>query len=361
MKQSKQWIMLVLFLLILATFYFLSNVLTPFLIAALLAYLTDPIVNRLQACKIPRTIAIVLVFLLVLVVITILMVYLVPLFEQQIFAFTLNTLPKMIDWLQNVVLSWMQEKFGISESFNLHQLTQTISSHWQQAGGAAATVLKAISSSSRAVISFVINLLLVPVVLFYLLRDWDSLIEGIHHLLPRRIESIIVKLVKQSDEVLSAFLRGQLMVMIGLGILYSIGLSMVGLNLALLIGILAGLVSIVPYLGLILGFSAAAIAGYLQFASFLPVVYILLVFVAAQGIEAAVLTPWFVGDKIRLHPVAVIFSILAGGELFGFFGILLALPVAAVIMVFIRYFKQRYMESCWYGAQTPEDPTCRNN
>lgn len=357
MNNSRQWIVLSAIAVFIGMVYFLSNILTPFLVAALLAYLTDPIVNQLQAWKIPRTIAIVLVFFLVITILMLLIVYLVPLLEQQFLAFIHNTLPKMIEWIQNRGLPWVQRKLGIEDTLNLSQITSTLTSHWQQAGGAAAKVLKAVSISGKAIVGFIINLFLIPVVMFYLLRDWDRLLDGLHHLLPRRIESTVVMLVKQSDEVLSAFLRGQLMVMIGLATLYTIGLSIVGLNLALLIGIVSGLVSIVPYLGLIVGISAAAIAGYLQFESFIPVIYILLVFVIAQGIEASILTPLFVGDKIGLHPVAVIFAIFAGGDLFGFVGVLLALPVAAVIMVFIRYFKKRYVESQWYG-KTPGDPTC---
>jgi predicted PurR-regulated permease PerM len=361
LTQSKQWVVLGLLMLTLVIIYFLSAVLTPFLVAGLLAYLTDPIVNRLQAWKLPRTIAIIFVFLLVFAVFTLLVLYLVPLLEKQLLAFLHNTLPKIIQWMQEIALPWFYEKFGITEQINLTQMTQAISAHWEKAGGVASVVLNTIFSSGSAIVGLIINLLLIPVVLFYLLRDWDGLLAGVHHLLPRRIEQTTVKLVSQCNEVLSAFLRGQLMVMIGLGTLYSIGLSIVGLNLALLIGIVSGLVSIVPYLGLILGLSAAIIAGYLQFASVMPIIYIGLVFLLAQAIEAAVLTPLFVGEKIGLHPVAVIFAILAGGELFGFVGVLLALPVAAVIMVFIRYFKQCYVESQWYAKATSEDLACHNN
>lgn len=360
LNQSKQWMILGGVIVALVTVYFLSSVLTPFLVAGLLAYLTDPIVNRLQGWKLPRTLAVLVVFLLVFIVLTLLVLYLVPLLEQQVVSFMQNTLPKILAWLQTEALPWLQQKFGFKEQLDFTQLTQALSGHWEQAGGVAAVVFNTISSSGMAIVGFMVNVLLIPVVLFYLLRDWDGLIDGLHHLLPRRIESTTVKLVRQSNEVLSAFLRGQLMVMIGLGTLYSVGLSIVGLNLALLIGIVSGLVSIVPYLGLILGLSTAIIAGYLQFASLLPLLYIVLVFIVAQGIEAAVLTPLFVGDKIGLHPVAVIFAVLAGGELFGFVGVLLALPVAAVIMVFIRYFKQCYVESQWYG-KTQEDPSCQSS
>ena len=155
-------------------------------------------------------------------------------------------------------------------------------------------------------------------------------------------------LTLECDEVLSAFLRGQLIVMILLGCVYAVGLLIVGLDLALLIGFVAGLASIVPYLGFVIGFGAAAIAALYEFQSLTPLIYVGIVFGIGQLLEGMVLTPLLVGDRIGLHPVAVIFAIMAGGQLFGFTGVLLALPLAAVIMVFIRHAHTRYIESDYY-------------
>jgi predicted PurR-regulated permease PerM len=173
-------------------------------------------------------------------------------------------------------------------------------------------------------------------------------LQAIHSLIPRRIEPITVRLLKECNDVLSGFLRGQLLVMIGLGILYSVGLSIAQISWALLIGVIAGILSIVPYLGFIVGIISALIAAFFQFHDWLHLLYVVIVFVIAQSIEGALLTPYLVGDRIHLHPVAVIFAILAGGSLFGFFGILLALPAAAVIMVFVRYLRDRYIQSNLY-------------
>jgi predicted PurR-regulated permease PerM len=166
----------------------------------------------------------------------------------------------------------------------------------------------------------------------------------------------VVRLASASDEVLSAFLRGQLTVMLALGTIYTVGLWIVGLELALLIGMIAGLVSFVPYLGFIVGILAAGIAAVMQFQEVLPLLYVAIVFMVGQSLEGMLLTPLLVGEKIGLHPVAVIFAVLAGAQLFGFFGILLALPVTAVVMVLLRYTHERYVGSTLYAEEEAGAP-----
>jgi predicted PurR-regulated permease PerM len=205
-------------------------------------------------------------------------------------------------------------------------------------------------------LAWLANMLLVPVVTFYMLRDWDILVERIRELIPRRYERTIARLASASDEVLSAFLRGQLTVMLALGTIYTVGLWIVGLELALLIGMIAGLVSFVPYLGFIVGILAAGVAAVMQFQEVLPLLYVAIVFMVGQSIEGMLLTPLLVGEKIGMHPVAVIFAVLAGAQLFGFFGILLALPVAAVVMVLLRYTHERYVGSTLYTEEGVDAP-----
>jgi predicted PurR-regulated permease PerM len=174
-------------------------------------------------------------------------------------------------------------------------------------------------------------------------------VDKIYDLLPRRIAPVTAKLAGEVNAVLSAFLRGQFYVMLALGCIYSVGLWLTGLDLALLIGMLAGLVSFVPYLGAIVGVTAACIASLVQFQEPSHLIYVAIVFLAGQSLEGTVLTPKLVGDKIGLHPVAVIFSVLAGGQLFGFLGILLALPIASIIMVILRHAHDIYRDSAFYG------------
>jgi len=229
-------------------------------------------------------------------------------------------------------------------------LISSLQGHWKEAGGIASTAVNYVTRSGAIVIQFIGSLVLIPVVTFYLLRDWDDLVARVHELLPRKSEPVISMLAKQSDEVLGSFLRGQILVMIALATIYSVGLGIVGLELALLIGLIAGLVSFVPYLGFIVGIMIASIAAIFQFHDFMHIVYVAIVFAIGQMAEGMFLTPHLVGDRIGLHPVAVIFAVLAGGQLFGFVGVLLALPIAAVIAVILRYVHERYIASNMYAG-----------
>ncbi len=327
--------------------YLLTPVWQPFLIAALLAYLGDPLVNSLRHCKLSRTWAASLVFILIMSVVLLLFLFLVPLLGRQV-SLLIDRLPQTILWAQQFVLPWLQQHFGISFSLDIPTLKAELAQHWRQAGSVAAVVWTTLSRSGLVLLEFLTNLILIPMVTFYLLRDWNNVVDGIRRLLPRHIEPVIVKLFSECDEVLGAFLRGQFFVMVGLAIVYSLGLAIVGLDLALLLGVLAGILAVVPYLGLIVGVLAASISAFMQFHDGIHVVYVLIVFGVGHLLESMVLTPWLVGDRIGLHPVAVIFAILAGGHLFGFVGILLALPAAAVIMVLLRHLKQDYLNSGLY-------------
>jgi len=221
----------------------------------------------------------------------------------------------------------------------------------REAGGVVKNIFGYVGKSSGVLFGVLANLFLIPVVTFYMLRDWDKFIEGIHSLLPRQIEPEVSRLASESNQMLSAFLRGQVLVMVSLATIYSVGLWLVGVKFALLIGLIAGIVSFVPYMGLIVGIAIAGIAVLLQFdAPVLPLALVAAVFGVGQVIEGALLTPLLVGDRIGMHPVAVMFSVLAGGQLFGFFGILVALPVAAVLAVIVRDIHKRYMRSHLYDT-----------
>ena len=210
------------------------------------------------------------------------------------------------------------------------------------------------SRSGFAVMAWIANLVLLPILTFYFLRDWDTLVERIAALVPRDHIATVNRLALESNDVLGAFLRGQFLVMLALGAIYAIGLSVVGLKVGLLIGIIAGLISFVPYLGTATGIVLGVIAALVQSSGDWSLVTLVLgVFVAGQMLEGYVLTPRIVGDRIGLHPVAVIFSIMAGGQLFGFLGMLLALPVAAIANVLLRYAHERYKQSPLYAGDRP--------
>jgi predicted PurR-regulated permease PerM len=319
--------------------YLLGPVLTPFAISALVAYLCDPLVDKFEARGLPRTAGVIFVFLAVVLLLGAALLVLVPMLERQITNF-IQRVPTYLDWIQNTALPWIERRTGLNVTeLKSSQFTEMLPQQLQQ-GGIAAMIARGLSTSGLAIWGLVINLITIPVVTFYLLRDWDVLAARIGRVIPRNIKPTLSRLGGESEEVLGAFLRGQLTVMVALGAIYSMGLWAVGIDLALLIGMLAGLISIVPYLGTFVGGAAAIVAALVQYGDSLYVLMVLGVFVTGQMLEGMVLTPWIVGDRIGLHPVAVIFAVLAGGQLFGFLGILLALPVASVAMVVLRYFYQ---------------------
>ena len=346
---------LVLAVIALVAIYYLQSILTQFLVGMVLAYLGDPVVDRLETYKINRTVGVLIVFVVFLVLIVGAALVVVPMLVREV-AGLIHDIPAGIAWLQEKASPWLVATFNIDPfDVSLDNVKERLLGNWQQAGGLAGRVLQEVTASSAALIMALVSIALTPVVAFYLMRDWDEVIEKVHEMIPRTMEETAVSLVRDCDEVLSQFLRGQLLIMLILGCIYAVGLSIVGLNLALLIGLLAGLASIVPYLGFAVGIVAATLAAMFQFHEVLPLVYVLIVFVIGQGIEGMVLTPLLVGDRIGLHPVAVIFAVLAGGHLFGFFGILLALPVAAVVMVFVRHLRSSYLDSHYYHG--PDEKT----
>jgi len=342
------------FILLIILVYLLKPILAPFLMGILFAYLGDPLADKLESLKLSRTMAVVVVFGFFTVMVAIVFAVLIPGIGQQL-AVLSQKIPLILQWLQTTALPWLQQLLDLPEDiFKMETIQAIPQEKWTQTSGVFSKMLSGITSTSMVLLNGLLSMALVPVVTFYLLRDWDVLIGKMHRLLPRNIEPVLVQLTKECDEVISAFLRGQFLVMLCLGGIYTLGLWIVGLELALLIGMLAGLASIVPYLGFAVGIVVASVAAIMQFNEMLPLVYVAIVFGIGQMLEGMVLTPLMVGDRIGLHPVAVIFAIMAGGQLFGFVGILLALPVAAVIAVLLRHLHDRYRESDLYSVTDTE-------
>ncbi|MCI0995147.1 AI-2E family transporter [Pseudomonas corrugata] len=356
MGDTRRWFWLGGIALLFAFIYLLHPILTPFLVALLLAYLFDPVVDRLEKLGLSRTWGVVAVFTLFTLIVSALLLVLIPMLAKQLVRLY-ELAPQMLDWLQHTAVPWVQSKLGLADGFwKFDKVKEAISAHMGQTTDIVGVVLSQATASGLALIGWLANLVLIPVVSFYLLRDWDLMMAKVRSLLPRHREERIMTLAGECHEVLGAFVRGQLLVMVALGFIYAAGLMLVGLELGLLIGMIAGLAAIVPYMGFVIGIGAALIAGLFQFGGDLyPMVGIVAVFMVGQALEGMLLTPLLVGDRIGLHPVAVIFAILAGGELFGFTGILLALPVAAVIMVLVRHMHDLYKDSDIYsGAEDPE-------
>ena len=334
--------------------WLLAPILSPFVFAALLGWLGDPMVDRLEGRRFSRNTAVILVFSVMTLLLVIVAVLLVPVLEQQILTLV-EALPRYREWFVGTALPWIEHRTGLQilSWLDPEHLFQLIREHWQGAGGVAATVLGYVSRSGFALMGLLANIVLLPVLTFFFLRDWDLIVGRVGALVPRDHFDTVRRLALESNEVLGGFLRGQLTVMLILGVLYAIGLWAVGLNLGILIGLVAGLLTFVPYLGPASIVVFGGLAALVQFGDWQHLAGVAVVFTVGQIIESYWLTPKLVGDKIGLHPMAVIFAVMAGGTLFGFLGMLLALPVAAVVNVLLRYAQDRYRHSRLYAGDTP--------
>ena len=347
-----RWILLFAGFLVLL--YLLRGILAPFLFAAVLAYICSPLVDRFEKIKsarfnptFMRTVGTVLVMLLLACVLIILVLVIVPLLHKEIMLVS-ERMPAYFDAIRNRLAPWLLNNFGFTLALDIEQLKSLAMEHWRTASGYLGPLLLTVGNRGLAFIGWFINLLLVPVVLFFLLRDWHGLIGSISQLIPRRWYAKVAEITHEVDLVLAEFLRGQLSVMVLMSIFYATGLWMAGLELALPIGLIAGMLGFIPYVGATIAIILALLSAALQFADLSQLIPIVVVFGLGQLVESFLLTPWLVGDRIGLHPVAVIFALLAGGQLFGFTGMLLALPVSAAIVVGLRHVKRGYLASDTY-------------
>lgn len=337
LMQSSSRVYVITCLVLAVCLWLLSPILTPFFLGGLIAYLGHPLVDRLESRGLRRVVGVVAVFLLVILAVIALMLMVLPQFVSEL-GILLQKVPLMLDWAGDQLASKWSGSFG--ETLGAPISVQTLSglvTDWGQVQSLLMTGLRELFSSGAAVLSTLATLALTPVVAFYCLRDWPLMMNQLQRFVPPTSSAKIHMLARECDSVLSGFFRGQLMVMIALAVIYSVGLSLLGLKGSLAIGMVAGLFSVVPYLGTIIGLLIGVLAAVYQFQDVLHPSLVLAVFLVGQLSEGMLLTPWLVGDRIGLHPVAVIFALMAGGQLFGFVGILVALPVAAVLVVAVRH------------------------
>ncbi len=334
--------------------YTLGPVLSPFVAAAILAYALGGGVDRLAGKRIggwhvPRTVAVVLVmavflasvFALVLIVVPVLRAEL-PLLQAQ--------LPALLTRLDALVSPRLAQ-LGVNIKLDGSGLRSILSQHMAASGDEFwANVVASARVGGSVLLGWLATLVLVPVVLFYLLLDWHGLLHRIEGAIPRRWVGKTVEMAKETDGLLAQYLRGQLLVMLVLALYYSAALALAGLDVALPVGVLTGLLVFVPYLGFGLGLVLALIAAFLQFPGWAGVAAVAAIYGVGQLIESFYLTPRLVGERIGLHPLAVIFALLAFGQLFGFVGVLLALPASAVLLVAFRHLRHHYLRSSFYNA-----------
>ncbi len=333
--------------------YLLSPILAPFLFAGILAYILDPLVEKLTGRHLRRSFAVVLVLLLVLGLIVALALVIVPLFykELQILA---GRMPAFFTWINQELGPWLKRHYGIDLQLDFDSIKRMLSGLLAGQKGLVPQVLGSLKVGGLAVVGFVANVLLVPVVLFYLLRDWNALLARVDAMIPRRLHTRVRTIVGEIDAVLAEFLRGEMVVIVVMSLYYVFALWLAHLEFALPIGVITGVLVFIPYVGALTGFALGTIAALMQFDHFTGVVWVWLAFGIGQSLEGMVVTPLLVGERIGLHPIAVIFALLAFGQLFGFFGILLALPASAALLVGLRHMKRAYLTSALYGDQ-PQD------
>ena len=350
------WLALAFLLVAGSLVYALGPVLTPFLAGALLAYIFDPAVDRLQARGVSRTVGTIAVILVAGAALFALLLVAIPLFQGQ-FVELSERIPAALELLQTRFLPWLAQTFGITVDVDLAAIRTWLTDKATQNSGAW---LPTLQTGAMAVVGILANLLLIPVVMFYLLRDWDLMVERVVALAPRPWMPRATRLATQMDAVVGEFLRGQLAVMVTLALYYAVALWAVGLDYALPIGLLTGILSFVPFLGFGLGMILALLVAVLQFADWTGVAWVFGIYMAGQVLESYAITPRLVGERVGLHPVAVIFALAAFGQLFGFVGVLLAVPLAAVLLVALRELRGVYTASAFYrggyNAGSPESP-----
>jgi predicted PurR-regulated permease PerM len=334
-------------LVIAALLHWLGPILTPFLIGAMFAYLGSPAVTWAQRRRVPRTVGALLVMAVILVLLLALVVVLVPLVQSEFMQLS-KRLPELVAALSAQIAPWLKDRFGIELQLDLPALRKLVAQNVAGAHDVSLRVISGIRAGGHLLLGIVINLALIPVVMFYLLRDWDVLVEKIGALMPRRWFATVRTIAVEIDDVLAEFLRGQLWVMGVLAAYYAIGLSVAGLQFAVPIGILTGLLVFIPYVGFGLGLVLGMVAALLQFTGWPGFFAVLAVYAIGQLLEGYVLIPWLVGDRIGLHPLAVIFALLAFGQLFGFAGVLFALPASAALLVGLRHLRDLYHDSDLY-------------
>ena len=331
-------------------FYFSRRVLTPFFIAFALAYLLDPVTDRLESLKISRTFSVLVLMAGVFSLVTGIGLLIFPLLKLQA-EHLVSNLPNYIAIMQE----WMYPLLGVVGE--PEKIQGILNRELLKVGELPLKVISSITSilwsSVAGLFSFILllaNLVIIPVVMFYLLRDYDLINKKMLSFVPARSREQVLSLIKEIDGVLAGFVRGQLIVGLIMAGLYSIGLFFCGTPMSLFIGLLAGLASLVPYLGLVFGFVPAAILTFMQTQDWVLVFGVAGVFAVVQGLEGMIITPRIVGEKIGLHPVAIILAVLLGAEFFGLVGVIVSVPVAAALNVLFTHGLNEYKSSSFYTS-----------
>jgi predicted PurR-regulated permease PerM len=339
--------------LIVLALWLLAPVLAPFVVASVLAYALTPLVNRLDRAargRVPRLLAVLVVELLFGVLVLGMLLLIVPILVKEL-PLMREQVPVLLDGINGGLQPWLAQ-WGVNLSLDVASLKSFIMKYLNaNVEELAGSVLASVKLGGSVAFALIGNAILIPVALFYLLMDWERFIGKLRDLVPKRMREGVDSFLAESDAILGQYLRGQLLVMAILAVGYSAGLALFGLDLAVPIGVFTGLAVFVPYLGFGVGLVLATLAGLLEFSSggvVYPLVMVAVVYGVGQMVESIYLTPKLLGERIGLHPLAVIFALLAFGQLFGFVGVLIALPASAVLLVAVRRIRDGYLASPLY-------------
>lgn len=354
-KQVTFW--LTVLAVVIAAAWLLSSVLLPFVAGLALAYFLNPVTTRLEKWGVNRLAASLVAIALTLLVAILLMLLVVPIFGSQLAAF-IQRLPDYIVRLQNMLTSeektatWLRDLVGD----NMPSIQQGLNELVSQGATYMLTLIQSLWTGGQALISLFSLLVITPVVAFYILNDWNHMVEKVDSWLPVKNRPVIRGLARQMDRAIAGFVRGQSLVCLILGSFYAISLSMTGLNFGFVIGFISGIITFIPYVGSLTGLVLAAGVAIVQFFPDYSMIGLVIgIFVFGQFIEGYILSPKLVGDSVGLHPVWLMFALLAFGYLLGFLGLLLAVPLAAAVGVLMRFAIDQYLDSPLYTGE--EEPS----
>lgn len=344
-RQTLMWLSVgVVFLFLL---WLLTPVLTPFVAAIIIGYVLNPGVDWLEHRHIPRVLGVLLAIVALALVIATLVLVVMPILADQL-PLLRERIPVLLAKIEAAIGPWLRQ-MGAGGRLDFPALQKALAAKLTAGDGATSAILTWLRMGGSALMGWAATLFLIPIVLFYLLLDWHRVIARIGETVPRRWSAEVTGMATEADRLLAQYLRGQLLVMFLLAAYYSTGLAIAGFDIALPVGILTGLLVFIPYIGFGLGLVLAIIAALLQFDGWYGLAAVAVVYGLGQFVESFYLTPRLVGERIGLHPLTVIFALLAFGQLFGFVGILLALPASAILSVVFGRLRRHYLNSSFYN------------
>ncbi len=344
-RQTLLW--LSVFVVLLALLWLLTPILTPFVAAAVIGYVLNPGVDWMAERRIPRALAVLIAIVGLGMLIAALLLVVLPILADEL-PLLRQRIPALLAKIDQTVGPWLRQ-MGMGAKIDIPALQKAVATRLASGDGTGSALLTWLRIGGSALMGWAATLFLVPIVLFYLLLDWHGLRRRIADTVPRRWSALVADMAAEADGLLAQYLRGQLLVMLLLASYYSVGLAIAGFDIALPVGMMTGLLVFIPYIGFGLGLVLAIIAALLQFDGWYGLVAVAAVYGVGQFIESFYLTPRLVGERIGLHPLTVIFALLAFGQLFGFVGILLALPASAILSVVFGRLRRHYLNSSFYN------------